>query len=307
MNKKVEIVMPSFNRRELTLQCLRSITRIDRTGIDVHAIVVDDASTDGTAEAIREQFPDVEVIPTTGDLWFNACTNLGIAAALKNGADYVLCCCDDSIFEEKSVRSMVECAEKYPRSVVGAVLLEWDAPHKVFQVAPEWQLKAGGLRHWRHQTIWTIPQKPWEVELIVGNGVLYPAEVIRELGVMDEKRSMQYGDAEYTPRMRRNGWRLLMDPKARMFCQPNTMPPRLRRMTFTEKVKALFAPSSQPHSLFRRVHMTLMPAPNLIKGLLAIPIFYARAAVGKNYEGAWGFEQKEKPLSELFAHKVVKD
>ena len=92
MNKKVEIVMPSFNRRELTLQCLRSIKRLDQTGIEVHAIVVDDASTDGTPEAIREQFPDVEVISTKGDLWFNACTNLGITASLKRGADYVLCC-----------------------------------------------------------------------------------------------------------------------------------------------------------------------------------------------------------------------
>ncbi len=299
--------MPVFNRRDLTLQCLRSLSRIDRTGIDVHIIVVDDASTDGTAAAVREHFPDVEIIPTEGNLWYTAGTNRGIAAALSRDPNYVLCCNDDSIFDESSVRRMVECAQEYPRSVVGALLLDWDAPHKVRQVSPKWQVLGGGYRHWRKQTIWTIPKKPWEVELIVGNCVLYPSESIREAGLMDEKRLVQYGDAEYTPRMHRLGWRLLIEPRARVFCDPNVPPPGLRTMSIAGKFKALFSHSGQQQSLRRRIYATLGGAPNLWQGFIAIPIFYARAAIGWNYEGRWAEQQVEKPLSETYADKVVED
>ena len=307
MKRKVEIVVPVFNRRDLTLQCLRSLSRIDRTGIDVHIIVVDDASTDGTAAAIREHFPKVEIIPTEGNLWYTAGTNRGIAAALLRKPDYILCCNDDSIFDESSVRRIVECAEKYPRSVVGALLLDWDAPHKVRQVSPKWQLKGGGYRHWRKQTIWTIPKKPWAVELIVGNCVMYPVEAIREAGLMDEKHLIQYGDAEYTPRMRRMNWRLLIEPRARVFCDPNVPPPGLRTMSLAGKIKALFSHSGQQQSVRRRVHATLGGAPNLWQGLIAIPIFFVRASIGWNYEGRWADQQVEKPLSETFADMVVKD
>ena len=299
--------MPVFNRRELTLQCLRSISRLDRNGLDIHVIVVDDASTDGTSDAVREHFPDVEIVLTEGNLWYTAGTNRGIKAALRHEPDYVLCCNDDSIFEEKSVRNMVECAERYPRSVVGAVLLDWDMPHKVRQISPKWLLKGGGYRHWRKQTIWTIPQKPWAVDVIVGNCVLYPAAAINEAGLMNEERLIQYGDAEYTPRMRRKNWRLLIEPRARIFCEPNTSPARFRHMSLTQKIRELFKHSGQQHSLHRRIHMTLGGAPSLLEGIIALPIFYARAAVGRNYEGSWADRLEEKPLSETFANEVVED
>ncbi len=59
---RLEIVMPVHNRRALTLGCLRSIDACDHTGLDVHVVVVDDGSTDGTAEAIAAGHPGVEVI-----------------------------------------------------------------------------------------------------------------------------------------------------------------------------------------------------------------------------------------------------
>lgn len=71
-----------------------------RDGLDIHVIVVDDGSTDGTSEAIAEQFPEVELIRGDGSLWFTAGTNLAIRAALKHDPDYILGINDDSIFDE---------------------------------------------------------------------------------------------------------------------------------------------------------------------------------------------------------------
>src|SRR5437773_318747 len=224
----VGIVTAVYNRREITLQCLRSLARIDRSGLDIHITVVDDASTDGTGEAIRREFPEVELITGSGDLWFTEGTNVGVRAALRRGPKYILMMNDDQVFDARFLRSMIDTAEKYPHSVVGPILLLWDQPHKIFQTSPVWDTFGGGWRHWSHQTVWTVPERPWKVDLIVGNCVLVPAEAIRECGLMDSKHFPNFGDAEYTPRLKRASWQLLIDPRARVFCQPNSVPPRVR-------------------------------------------------------------------------------
>ena len=302
---RVEIVTPVFNRRELTLRWLRSIRRLNSDGLDIHVVIVDDGSTDGTADAVREQFPEVEIVQGTGDLWYTAGTNRAIEAALKHDPDFVLACNNDSIFEQDCVKIMVECALRHERSVVGAVLLNWETPHKIFQVAPQWQFWAGGMRHWHQQTVWTLPKRAFEVGLIVGNCVLYPTAAIKEAGLMDEKRLIQYGDAEYTPRMKRLGWKLLIEPKARVFCLPNDPPPGLGTMSLRQKLRALFVNSGNANSLHRRVYTTMFPAPNKLLGLLAVPIFYVRWAIGKNLEGSYGQRVPEPKLSETYADALA--
>lgn len=302
---KVEVVTPVHNRRDETLQCLRSLKRADTTGLELHIIVVDDGSTDGTAEALRSEFSDIEIVAGDGNLWYTAGTNRGLVAALKHDPDYILAINNDQIFDEKCIVSMVGCAEKYPRSVVGSLLLNWETPHRIFQVSPRFELLSGGFRHWYKQTVWTVPAKPWEVELIVGNCVLYPTQAIREVGLMNEQKLVQYGDAEYTPRMRRHGWRLLIEPRARVFCKPNDLVSGFRYMSLSDKLNQLFFKPTGPYSLRRRINMNVGGAPNRFLGLLAVPIFFVRLAIGRNVEGNWALLQNESPLSQTFAAAVI--
>ena len=65
---RLAIVSPVHNRRELTLQCLRSLSRIDSKGVEINIYIVDDGCTDGTREAIEDNFPDVKIVQGTGDL-----------------------------------------------------------------------------------------------------------------------------------------------------------------------------------------------------------------------------------------------
>lgn len=300
MKKKVVMVTPVFNRRDLTLQCLKSIGRLDLNNIDLHVVIVDDGSTDGTEEAIKENYPEVEIIKGDGNLYYTAGFNRGVEAALKHEPDYILGFNNDSVFDHKFLRAMVECAEKYPKSIVGSLLLLWDTPHKLFQVSPQWVTKFGGWRHWYQQTIWTIPDKVWEVDIIVGNCLLFPAEAIRNLGLMDEKRFVQYGDAEYTPRMKRNGWRLLIEPKARVFCKPNDDFGRLRDLPKLEMLKILFTDSPNGHNLHRWFRTNMSGAPNKFQGLLSFGMLLKNLVTGFRPHTL-----PEKPLSETFADRVL--
>lgn len=306
-NIRVEIVTPVHNRRDLTLLCLKSLSRINSEGLTVHTIIVDDGSTDGTSEAVAAQFPDVEVIKGDGNLWFTEGTNVGVRAALKHNPDYVLMINDDQIFDADFLKYMVETAEKYPQSVVGSLLLLWDTPHKLFQVSPQWDLWLGCWRHWYRQTVWTIPKKAWEVDLIVGNCVLVPVRAIKEHGLMNSKRYPNFGDAEYTPRLKRKGWRLLIEPRARVFCQPNYVPSKVTKMTLRQKFNALIFDLKNIHNLRRRFYFYWESVPNKLAASVGFVIFIGRTILKKNGEGDWIMRQEEKPLSEVFAQKVVSD
>jgi GT2 family glycosyltransferase len=303
---RVEIVAPVYNRCDITLQCLKSLSRLNKSGLDVHVIIVDDGSSDGTSEAIAREFPDVEVIHGDGSLWFTGGTNRGIEAALKHNPDYILTMNDDSVFDSEFLLRMIETATKYEKSIVGCLLCLWDEPHKIFQVSPRWETLSGGWRHWYQQTVWSVPNQPWEVDLIVGNCILFPAEAIRTFGLMDEKRFPHYGDSEYTPRMRKNGWRLIIEPKARIFCQPNNLPPSVRKMSLSKKLETLVFDLGNAHSLRRRLYGNICGAPNAFSGILAFFVFYLRLLLGNNIESPhWLKKDIEPPLSETFSHRIL--
>ncbi len=305
--KRVEIVTPVHNRREITLQCLRSLARLDRENLEIHIVIVDDGSTDGTSEAIGKDFPDVEIVRGNGNFWFTEGTNVGVRAALKHNPDYVLMINDDQVFDSDSLKYLVETAEKYPRSVVGSLLLLWDTPHKLFQVAPVWNTWQGGWQLWDHQTIWTIPKKPWKVDIIVGNCVLMPVEAIREEGLMNSKRYPNFGDAEYTPRLRKKNWQLLIEPRARVFCQPNTIPKRVTNMSLREKADALFFNLGHTQNLRRRFYTYIDGAPTKFQGFIGFIIFFVRLGWEKIFGGSKVKLKPEPDISRMFADAVIED
>ncbi len=301
---RVEIVTPVHNRKDLTLRCLKSLSRLTLGELDVHIIIVDDGSTDGTGDAIRTQFPDVEIIAGNGDLWFTEGTNVGIRRALVYNPDFVLLINDDAVFDSEFLVRMVETAQRHPRSIVGSLLLLWDTPHRLFQVAPVWDTLAGGWRHWRQQTVWTIPTSPWKVDIIVGNCLLVPSAVFTEAGLMDSRRFPNFGDAEFTPRLKRLGWTLLIEPGARVFCQPNARLPRIQKMNIRQKYDAFIGDLGNNYNLRRRFYENLAGAPSNLHAVLAMFIFLVRAVLGLHYEKR---QKDEEPLTKTFASAVVDD
>ena len=299
--KRVELVTPVHNRREITLQCLRSLARVNRFGIEMHTIVVDDGSTDGTGDAIREQFPQVQIVKGDGNLWYTAGTNLGIKAALENSPDYILCFNDDSIFDADAVRALVECAERNPRSVVGALLLLWDAPHHVFQVAPYWNTLKGGWQHRLQQTVWTMPSSEFPVEVIVGNCVIYPTQVFDKFGMPDPKISAQYGDAEFTTRIKKSGWKLLIDPSARFFVKPNDPSSSVFSLPPRRMMNVLFFDQRHGNNLIHQFRQFWHTGPSHLAGAAAFFLFYINLIWQKLTRNG---SRKETPLMEVYREEL---
>ncbi|MGQ0541880.1 MAG: glycosyltransferase family 2 protein [Blastocatellia bacterium] len=272
--KKVALVIPVYNRRETTLSGLRSLSRIDRYGLNVKIFVVDDASPDGTADAVAEEFPEVEIIKGNGNLHYAAGTNRGIERALEWKPDYVVTMNDDALFHVHFLQKLITTAEANPRSVVGSLLLLWDEPYRVFQVGQYWDTMSGGWVVPDDMTAFSVPGSAFEVECIVGNCVLFPADAIRECGLMDEQRFPHgWGDAQYLMRMRKAGLKLLIEPRSFVWCEPNTYPEPLHLQGVRDVLKTLFINDRHPLNLKRQFVARWESAPSKSKAVAAFIFF----------------------------------
>ncbi|HEY8747439.1 MAG TPA: glycosyltransferase family 2 protein [Tepidisphaeraceae bacterium] len=104
MGKSVSILIVSFNTRDLTLACLESVYA-QTSGLDFEVIVVDNASEDGSAEAIGERFPQVQLICAQENLGFGRATNLAARAA---SGECLLLLNSDTVILDNAVRRVFE-------------------------------------------------------------------------------------------------------------------------------------------------------------------------------------------------------
>jgi hypothetical protein len=99
----------------------------------------------------------------------------------------------------------------------------------------------------------------------------------------------------------------LIDPRARVFCQPNNIPAKVLKMTLKERFDALFVNLGHIHNLRRRLYSNLDGAPTRIQGAAAFVAFFVRLLLRKNAEGEWAASREERPLKEVYAKAVVKN
>ncbi len=134
-NVTLAIVIVTFNTRDLVLQCLHSVIEdADRAGRTYRVIVVDNASTDGTATAVRETFASIELIENG--------TNVGLAPALNQGlqacvdASYVLLMNSDIKVLPNTLGPMVDYLDNHPQVAgVSVQLVNPDGSPQKFRTA----------------------------------------------------------------------------------------------------------------------------------------------------------------------------
>jgi GT2 family glycosyltransferase len=107
----IAVLLTCHNRRETTLKCLESLfqnTIPDNISLNVY--LVDDGSTDGTSEAVKQKFPDVHVIKGDGNLYWNQGMRLAWETAAKNKEyDFYLWLNDDTQMDSFALSELLSC------------------------------------------------------------------------------------------------------------------------------------------------------------------------------------------------------
>ena len=127
MNKPlIYIIVLNYNRREDTLDCLSSLFRMDYPNFKV--LMVDNASSDGTADAVRRQYPQAEVLQNEKNLMYAGGNNAGIELALEHGADWVLLLNNDTVVDERLLSEMMDAAHAHPEAGVLGPMIYYYPP-----------------------------------------------------------------------------------------------------------------------------------------------------------------------------------
>lgn len=108
---KVGVVIVTYNGRKWIDHCLGSLWQ----SLDpVKVVAVDNASTDGSAEYIRQHFPEVILLEQKENIGFGKANNIGIKYALDHGADYVFLLNQDAWIEPDTISELVAISQTHP-------------------------------------------------------------------------------------------------------------------------------------------------------------------------------------------------
>lgn len=213
----VYIILVTWNRKDDTLECLRSLKNI--TYQNYRILVVDNASIDRTQEAVKQEFPDVEYIYNQTNLRYGGGNNVGIRFALEHGAEYVLILNNDTTVEPNFLTHLVNAAEKNSQvGLAGPIIYYYDQPNRIWYAG-------GNISWWQgwlsHRGIREIDagqyQKDEPTDFITGCCILAKRNVIETIGVFDESYFIYGEDTDWSIRASRAGFTLLFVPTAKVW------------------------------------------------------------------------------------------
>lgn len=214
MNETIHILLPVHNRREITLRFVESL--LGQTYEKYHLILIDDGSTDGTEQMVRERVKKLTVIKGTGDWWW--------AGALQQGynilksqevapSDVVLIINDDTEFDEYFLKTGITLLQGRPRTL----LLAHCYDRKTRKLD-----NAGIHLNW-HRLKFEKTETSDQINCFSTRGLFLHVSDFFEIGGFYPILLPHYlSDYEFTYRAYKKGMKLITDPKLKLWTEDNS-------------------------------------------------------------------------------------
>lgn len=220
-NPLVSIIVLNYNRRDDTLDCLRSLEHLHYPNVDV--IVVDNGSTDGSIEAIKALYPSpdhITLIETGANLGFTGGNNIGIEHALAKGADYIMLLNNDTIVAPDMLNIMIDVMQASPDiGVSGPMIYYYDIPDVIWSAGGtiDWSKGLPNMVGLNEDDKAQYGLAPREVDFVTGCALLVRRDVWEKVGLLDDKFFMYYEETQWCVRAGRHGFKIVHIPSAMMW------------------------------------------------------------------------------------------
>ncbi len=221
----VSIIIVNWNTQKLLQNCLESVYA-HAGNVDFEIIVIDNASTDGSADMVRDNFKNVVLIENRENRGFAGANNQGIAVAKGR---YVLLLNSDTVVLDNAVENTVRFADENPSAaVVGCKVLNSDGTLQptcfMFPSILNMMLSCSYLsklfprnRFWgREKMTWWDRSDVREVDVVTGCFMLVRREAIERIGVMDDRFFMYCEETDWCYRFKKDGWNVIFAPVGRI-------------------------------------------------------------------------------------------
>lgn len=213
---KFHIVIPVHNRVNITLRCLDRLS--NQTYQDFCVYVIDDGSTDGTAEQCRARFADkldLTILPGDGNLWWTGATHWGIEEALNNASndDAIVMMNDDVVFGSDFLAIAHRIHAEHPLLVFTPLVVDdrdSDTICKSGAIMKSWPLAISyrPLEGRKLSERASFPELT-DVDFLRAQATFVPVQVVHEIGNVEANLLPHYhADSEYAYRAKRAGYRV---------------------------------------------------------------------------------------------------
>lgn len=196
---KIAVLLTCHNRKKKTLRCLRSLSvASSESDIELNVFLVDDGCTDGTADAVKEEFPSVYIIKAGGDLFWAGGMRLAWKSALDFGNFDAFLLLNDDVSLFPGFLSLFEECYKYSVDKYGE-----GGVYTASTIDKERnEISYGGRivkkNNWRVLSEIVRPNgKPQEVDLVNANILWVDRSVVDKIGILSECFTHGIADFDY--------------------------------------------------------------------------------------------------------------
>jgi len=218
---KLSIIIVSWNVKEDIAGCLGSIKE-NKPREEFEIIAVDNASTDGSVDTIKSDFPDVKIIANSENIGFSAANNQAIRIAK---GQYIFLLNPDTIVHPNSLDTLTAFLDDHEDvGACGPKFLAADGQvHFSVGYVPTFRsllygrtfLRSLGIFRRSHKKLTARNfnfEKTGDVEQLSGAALMIRRAVMEEIGLMDENFFMYYEDVDLCLRIRKAGFRIVYLP-----------------------------------------------------------------------------------------------
>ena len=228
----VSVIIVSWNVRDYLADCLRSVyADLKRCNLQGDVWVVDNASTDGTQELLRDVFPVTHLLANQNNPGFGSANNQGMwsaASANGQGPRYFLFLNPDTLVRPEAIGHLVDCLDKMPEAgVAGARLVYRDGRFQqsafhfpglaqlAFELLPHPdRLYESRLNGRYSRRLYRPNKEPFQVDHPLGAAMLVRRDVAEATGGFDESYYMYCEEIDWCWRIREAGWSAYTVPRA---------------------------------------------------------------------------------------------
>ncbi|MBT3233010.1 MAG: glycosyltransferase [Calditrichaeota bacterium] len=222
----VSVIIVNYNVKHFADQCLKSVFA-SQGSLSIEVLLIDNASEDGSIEFLQDRFPDVKFIANNKNVGFGRANNIALEKARGR---FLLVLNPDTLLSQDSLTEMVKYIESNPEvGAIGPKILtrygSFDKTSKRGLPTP-WVsfCRISGLSKLfpksktfgKYDLLYLDPDKPAEVETLVGCCMLVRAEAYNTVGGFDEDFFMYGEDIDWSYRISLAGWKVHYAPVTRI-------------------------------------------------------------------------------------------
>ncbi len=209
----IAVLLTTFNRKQKTLACLESLKRqVLPADFSLKIFLTDDASKDGTAEAVKSAFPEAEVFNGNGSLFWAGGMRNTWRQALASNPDFYLLLNDDTLLKENAISILLQ-TEEYIKNkgLKTAIVVGSTADDETGKLSYGGRkLNANGT--WDGGTFIHSETEYVFCDVANANILLVPAKIVKAIGILSDQFTHGLADYDYTLKAKKAGFTLVVAP-----------------------------------------------------------------------------------------------